>query len=118
MLVMTLMLCFTTAAFGEGLGNAHILEACKEMIAGKWEALLGGPLGSSFVYTEGKHFLFITPGNDVYLVWLNEKGKYNSKNCAQIAFSTDGAYLMILGNNSSENNSFGTNTLVIYQRAE
>lgn len=94
-LVMVLMLCCVSAALGDGIGNAHILEACKEMIAGKWEALNFAPMGSYFEYTEGEHFLFITPGNDVYLVWLNENGKYNPRNCAQIAFSTDGTYLMV-----------------------
>ena len=98
-LVMVLMLCCVSTAVGEGIGNAHILEACKEMIAGKWEAVTyGAPIGRYFEYTEGENFLFITPSNDVYLVWLNEKGIYVPPNSAQIAFSTDGSYLMLLVN--------------------
>ena len=108
-LVTALMLHCAGAALGDGIGNAHILEACKEMIVGKWEAVTFAPLGQYFQYTEGEHFLFITPGNDVYMVWLNEKGKYVPQNSAQIAFSTDGSYLMLLVND------FGW---AFYQRVE
>ena len=102
LLLTAMLLGVFSTAFAAGPSNANILTEYQQLMKGSWQ--LAGYINSSeywkglsteFSFSQGKHMLFITSTDEVYFAW-NLTGSHNTAYCAEVAFSADGKYLMLI----------------------
>lgn len=99
-----LLSCCMTPALAESPVpmNADILTIYEELLTGTWSRVENmtmnlSRLPTSFTFGEDDNYrLFISPTNCIYFAWNNQNGNLVGDQFAQIAFSSDGQYLMLI----------------------
>lgn len=94
--------CMTPALAESPLMNGYILTNYEELLTGTWNRVENSTMNlsrlpDSFTFGEDDNYrLFISPTNCIYFAWSNQNGNLVGDQFAQIAFSSDGQYIMLI----------------------
>lgn len=105
LMAIMLLLCCTVPAFADS--PKDILTSYDAKLQGTWTLLQGSTrlrgLPRSFTYGEDEgYFLFVTADCRVCLAWLDpENGRMLADQFAEVAFTYDGQYLLLMNNGSA-----------------